>query len=526
MHPTHHARTDPHKPAIIMGFSGESVSFLELDQAADQGAHSFRAHGLQRGDVIALVMDNGPRFLEIAFAAQRSGLYYACLSTRLLPAEIAYILADSGAKAVFVSPDHLDKVEEALALLPADAMRPVSWVVGPATGPVTGPMSGPVTAPSGAWRDFLADRAMRPMELIADASAGTDMLYSSGTTGRPKGIRTPMTDPAIDAENPLMAMTRALYGASKDSIYLSTAPLYHAAPLRWTMTMIRHGATAIVMERFEPEGFLQLIAAYGVTHTQTVPTMFVKLLKLPETIRARYDMSSLKMAIHAAAPCPVPVKEQMIAWWGKVVYEYYAGTEGNGYCSIGPEEWLARKGSVGRAILGKLRVLGEDGAELGPGEIGTIYFSDGRSFEYHNDPEKTAAAHSREGWTTLGDIGHVDGDGYLYLTDRKAFMIISGGVNIYPQEAENVLLTHPKVADAAVIGIPDEEFGEAVKAVVEPLAGTEIGPAFEAELIAFCRSQLSPVKCPRSVDFVETLPREPTGKLMKRALRAKYWPTS
>lgn len=216
----------------------------------------------------------------------------------------------------------------------------------------------------------------------------------------------------------------------------------------------------------------------------------------------------------------------MIAWWGKVVYEYYAGTEGNGYCSIGPEEWLARKGSVGRAILGKLRVLGEDGAELGPGEIGTIYFSDGRSFEYHNDPEKTAAAHSREGWTTLGDIGHVDGDGYLYLTDRKAFMIISGGVNIYPQEAENVLLTHPKVADAAVIGIPDEEFGEAVKAVVEPLAGTEIGPAFEAELIAFCRSQLSPVKCPRSVDFVETLPREPTGKLMKRALRAKYWPTS
>lgn len=511
MHPTHHARTDPHKPAIIMGFSGESVSFRALDDAADQGAHSFRAHGLQRGDVIALVMDNSPRFLEIAFAAQRSGLYYACLSTRLVPAEIAYILADSGAKAVFVSPDHVDRVAEALTLMPAGSPRPACWAVGAAT------------APGGEWRDFLADRATRPLGLVADASAGTDMLYSSGTTGRPKGIRT-MADPAIDAENPLMAMTRALYGASKDSIYLSTAPLYHAAPLRWTMTMIRHGATAIVMERFDPGAFLQLIDAWQVTHTQAVPTMFVKLLKLPEAIRARYDVSSLRMAIHAAAPCPIPVKEQMIAWWGNVIYEYYAGTEGNGYCSIGPEEWLLRKGSVGRAILGRLRIRGEEGAELGPGEIGTVYFSDGRAFEYHNDPEKTAAAHSPEGWTTLGDIGHVDTDGYLFLTDRKAFMIISGGVNIYPQEAENVLVTHPKVADAAVIGVPDEEFGEVVKAVVEPLAGTQIGPALEAELIAFCRSQLSPVKCPRSVDFVDSLPREPTGKLMKRALRDKYWP--
>lgn len=513
MHPSHHARTDPDKPAIVMAFSGEIVTFAELEARANQSAQLLRREGLKRGDVIAILMDNAPEFLELTFAAQRAGFYYACLSTRLAPAEIAYILADSGAKALFVSPERRESAAAALAL--STAPLPALWSMGP---------TAPAREGGAVWRDFLAERAEMPAEMIDDPSPGMDMLYSSGTTGRPKGVRGVLPEGPIDAEHALMTMTRALYGAQKDSVYLSTAPLYHAAPLRWTMTMIRHGATVLQMERFEAEALLQLIAAYRVTHLQAVPTMFVKLLKLAPEIRALYDVSSLKMAIHAAAPCPVPVKEQMLEWWGKVIYEYYAGTEGNGFCSIGPEEWLAHKGSVGRAMLGELKVLDEAGRECAPGETGTVYFAGGPSFEYHNDPQKTAAARTPEGWSTLGDIGHVDPDGYLYLTDRKAFMIISGGVNLYPQETENVLLTHPKVADAAVIGVPNEELGEAMKAIVEPLSWADAGPALEAELIAHCRAALSPLKCPKSVDFEQSLPREPTGKLMKRQIQARYWP--
>ncbi|MGE5130254.1 MAG: AMP-binding protein, partial [Sphingomonadaceae bacterium] len=321
---------------------------------------------------------------------------------------------------------------------------------------------------------------------------------------------------------PLLALARKLYGLGPDSIYLSPAPLYHAAPLRFNMTVMRCGGTSVLMEHFEAEEALALIERHRVTHSQWVPTMFVRMLKLPPDVRARYDLSSLRVAIHAAAPCPVPVKEEMIRWWGPVLYEYYAGTEGNGYVACNSQEWLAHKGTVGRALLGEVRILDDDGAVLPPGETGTIYFANGPAFEYHNDPRKTAVSRSREGWSTLGDVGRLDAEGYLYLTDRKDYMIISGGVNVYPQEVENLLVTHPKVADVAVLGVPNEDLGEEVKAVVQPMDWRDAGPALAAELMAYCRGNLSHIKCPRSIDFEPELPRHPTGKLYKRLLRERY----
>jgi long-chain acyl-CoA synthetase len=318
-------------------------------------------------------------------------------------------------------------------------------------------------------------------------------------------------------------LAKLLFGIQPDAKYLSPAPLYHAAPLRWCMSVHKIGGTVVVLEKFEPEAYLAAVERFRITDSQLVPTMFVRMLKLPDETRARYDLSSLKMAVHAAAPCPVPVKEQMIAWWGPIIFEYYAGTEGNGFCMLNSAEWLAHKGSVGKALLGELKIVGEDGAEVPQGESGTVFFANGPQFEYHNDPDKTAASRNAQGWSTLGDVGYVDADGYLYLTDRKAFMIISGGVNIYPQEAENILVTHPKVADVAVFGVPNEEMGEEVKAVVQPVSMADATPELAAELMGWCRERLSHIKCPRSVDFLEELPRHPTGKLYKRLLRDQYW---
>jgi acyl-CoA synthetase (AMP-forming)/AMP-acid ligase II len=314
-----------------------------------------------------------------------------------------------------------------------------------------------------------------------------------------------------------------LYGASADSIYLSPAPNYHAAPLRFIMSMLRLGATCVVMEKFDAIQALQLIERHRVTHSQWVPTMFVRMMKLSEEERARFDVSSLTCAIHAAAPCPVPIKQQLIEWWGPIVHEYYAGTEANGFTAINSEEWLAHKGSVGRPLRGEVHIVGEDGSELPLGEPGAIYFGGGGTFEYHNDPEKTAQSYNEQGWSTLGDIGYLDEEGYLYLTDRTANMIISGGVNIYPQEAENLLVTHPKVVDAAVFGVPNPDFGEEVKAVVQLAPGCEAGPELERELITYCEAQLARLKCPRSIDFERELPRHPNGKLYKRLLKQRYW---
>ena len=430
------------------------------------------------------------------------------MSSRLSLAEAEYIVADCGARTLIVSAS-LSAVGEALAArLPKLQDK---FAVG---GAIDG---------FAAWEETCSAMPLTP---IADQSAGRDMLYSSGTTGKPKGIKTELSSEAYDAPTALMTLAEKLYGLGPDVVYLSPAPLYHAAPLRFNMTVIRCGGTTVIMEHFDAAEYLRLVERHRITHSQLVPTMFVRMLKLPEAERARHDLSSLKVAIHAAAPCPVQVKEAMIGWWGPVLFEYYAGSEGNGYVACNSAEWLAHKGTVGRALMGEVKIVAEDGETvLGAGEanVGTIYFAGGNVFEYHNDPDKTAASRNAAGWSTLGDVGYLDQDGYLFLTDRKAFMIISGGVNIYPQEIESLLINHPAVYDVAVFGVPNDDFGEEVKAVVQPARWQDAGGRLGDELMAFCRANLSHVKCPRSIDFERELPRHPTGKLYKRLLRDKYW---
>jgi len=499
------AAQTPDKPAYLMADGGEVVTYQQLDTRSNQIAHLLRRRGLERGDSIAIFMENNARFFEIAWAAQRSGLYYTAISSRLTAPEVAYIVNDCGAKALFTSRDRATVAGEAVADTPGVHTKLMCF------GAVDGfePLE-----------DVVASEPAAP---VADESAGQDMLYSSGTTGRPKGVKVPLRDAPGSAPTSVYVLLTALYGMQPDDVYLSPAPLYHAAPLRFTMACHQVGATVVVMEHFDPVEYLKLIEAQRVTYSQVVPTMFIRLLKLDEDERKTYDVSSLKCVIHAAAPCPVPVKEQMIKWFGPVIHEYYAGTEGNGFTAINSEEWMAHRGSVGRALVGTIHIVDEDGEELPAREAGTVYFEGGGNFEYHNDPEKTAASRHPKGWSTLGDVGYLDEDGYLYLTDRKAYMIISGGVNIYPQEAENVLVTHPKVMDVAVFGVPNDDLGEEVKAVVQPVDMADAGPELERELIEYCRSQLASYKCPRSVDFEGELPRHPTGKLYKRLLRDRYW---
>ena len=513
MHPYIHAQNHPDKPAYIMASTGEIITYKELDDRTNQAAQLFRAAGLKPGDAIAIYMENNARFFELCWAAQRAGLYFSCISSRLTAGEVDYIVEDCGAKLFFTS----------------KALAPV------ATELVGHGMLKNVTrrfminGKDDGYDSYEEERNNMPAERIADETAGTDMLYSSGTTGRPKGIKHSLTGGPIDEPLGLIALVQLLYGMSEDTIYLSPAPLYHAAPLRYNMAVHRVGGTCIVMENFDPVHALQLIEKYKVTHSQWVPTMFVKMLKMPEEDRRGHDLSSHKCAIHAAAPCPVPVKQQMIKWWGPIINEYYAGSEGNGFCALNSEEWLGHQGSVGKPLLGKVHICDDEGNELPMGEAGTIYFepedAESPQFEYHNAPDKTKDSRHpiQKSWSTLGDIGRVDEDGYLYLTDRMAFMIISGGINVYPQEAESVLITHPKVADVAVIGVPNEEFGEEVKAVVQPMDWNDAGHEFEADLLEFCRDQLAQIKCPRSVDFQEELPRHPTGKLYKRLIRDRYW---
>ena len=506
MYPGVHGRTIPDKPAYIMAATGEAVSYRVLDERSNRCARLFRALGLQPGDHIAFCLENHPRFFEIAWAAQRSGLYYTPISSRLTAAEVEYMIADCAAQVFITSAYKRAVATELNGRMPA-GVRARFMLDGTVPG----------------YAAYESAAAAQPADPVPDEQEGQDMLYSSGTTGRPKGVKFALSGKPAGTPPALLQLTTHLYGANAETIYLSPAPLYHAAPMRFCMSMHRLGGTVIVMEKFDPVEALHLIERYRVTHSQWVPTMFVRMLKLPEAERRRYDLSSLRCAVHAAAPCPIPVKEQMIAWWGPVLHEYYAGTEGNGFTAITSEEWLAHKGSVGRALLGEIHIVDDDGRELPPGEIGTIYFASGATFEYHNDPSKTASSRNPQGWSTLGDIGYVDSDRYLYLTDRKANMIISGGVNIYPQEAENVLVTHPQVVDVAVFGVPNPDLGEEVKAVVQPVDMALAGPELEGELIAFCQQQLAKYKCPRSIDFDPELPRHPTGKLYKRLLKDRYW---
>ena len=505
-HPSHHARTHPDKIAYRMARSGDAISYRELDARSNQGAHVFRSLGLRPGDHIALLMENRLEFMAICWAAQRSGLYFTPISSYLTRDEVAYIVRDCNARVVITSPRHGDVLDRVDRDAPG---APVLYMVG---------------EPQPGFRSWSEALAAQPDTPVADQVAGQDMLYSSGTTGRPKGIKRPLEALPIDQPHPrLRVLCCDMCGMSPDTVYLSPAPLYHAAPLRFTFMSGYLGGTTVIMEAFDAEEFLALVERHRVTLSQLVPTMFVRMLKLPEEVRRRHDLSSLRGAIRAAAPCPIDVKQQMIDWWGPILIEYYAGSEGNGATFCTSAQWLAHRGSVGRAVVGTVKIVDDHDRELPPGGIGTVYFADTLPFEYHNDPDKTRAAFNRWGWSTLGDVGYLDSDGYLYLTDRKAYMIITGGVNVYPQETEDALIAHPEVADVAVLGVPDAEMGEQVKAVVQPRDMSRAGPALAAELIAFCRQRLSPIKCPKSVDFEAELPRTATGKLMKRLLRDRYW---
>lgn len=498
LHPTYHAARNPSRAAIIMGGSGRVMTYGELDAASNRFAQLMRARGVQIGDTIAMCLENTADLFTVAWGAQRAGLVYVAISERLTAPEIAYILRDSGSRLVVGSGHTAALLDEVAGFVPEIEQLRFG----------------------GGLENELAGMPETP---VADERAGCDMLYSSGTTGSPKGVRIPLPDDrAIGAVNSLVGLATQAFGIGGDAVYLSPAPLYHAAPLRWSMTVQRLGGTVVVMEKFDPEQALALIERYKVTDSQWVPTHFVRMLKLSEDVRNRYDMSSLKCAIHAAAPCPVPIKQAMIEWWGPVIREYYAGTEGNGFTYISSEEWLKRPGSVGRALLGTIRICDEADDEVPARTEGQVYFEGGSPFAYHNDPDKTRDATNKHGWTSLGDVGWVDEDGFLFLTDRKSFMIISGGVNIYPQEIENLLVTHPKVADVAVIGAPDADMGERVVAVVQPRDMAEAGPALATELIAWLAPQLSRMKLPRQIDFRSQLPREPTGKLFKRLLRDEY----
>jgi long-chain acyl-CoA synthetase len=468
-------------------------------------AQLFRTQGLGPGANVAILMENNLPFFEVAWAAQRSGLYYTPINSHLRRAEAQYILDDCGAQLVVTS-SALAEVASELDLSRVKTQLMVGTAIPP-------------------YDSYEARLAEHPPVPLDDETEGQAMLYSGGTTGRPKGVRKPIVPAPLgdsSALSVLTAMALEQYGLGPEAVFLSPAPLYHAAPLMYCMSVQRLGTTVVVMERFDPAKCLELIERYRVTAAQFVPTMFVRMLQLPEKERMSYDMSSLRFVVHAAAPCPVSVKKQMMDWWGPIIHEYYSGTEDIGYSAITPEEWLAHPGSVGRPF-GEVHIVGPDGRDVPVGQTGTIYFAGGRPFEYHNDPEKTAAITNEKGWRTLGDMGYLDEDGYLYLTDRQAHMIISGGVNIYPQETEDVLTGHPAVMDVAVIGVPHPEMGEEVKAVVQPADPAAAGPALAEELIAYCRERLASYKCPRSVDFVDELPRDPSGKLYKRLLRDRYW---
>ncbi|HEV3226838.1 MAG TPA: AMP-binding protein [Acidimicrobiales bacterium] len=506
MHPRAIAEAAPDRPAIVMAASGAVTTFAELDARSNQFAQFLRSRGIGHGGSVAIFAENHPTFLEVTWGAQRAGLFYTAVNSHLNADEAGYIVNDCDAS-VFVSSRQLAAVAAEIDSTRAPNVTSRLLLGGELDG----------------WERYEDVVPTFPTTPVADEAEGDFMLYSSGTTGRPKGIkRTLSLAPLGSRPSGAIGLASAL-GLSDGGTYLCPAPLYHSAPLAWSMSAHRLGCTVVVMERFEPETCLQLIERYHVTNVQFVPTMFVRLLKLPDEVRHRYDLSSLKGIVHAAAPCPADVKREMIEWLGPIVYEYYSATEGMGATFINSEEALAKPGSVGRAMVGTIHVLDEDGKELGPNEIGTISFSGGPTFEYHKDPVKTAEAIDTEGRGTVGDVGYVDEDGYLFLTDRKAFMIISGGVNIYPQEAENVLVTHPKVLDVGVIGVPHPEMGEEVKAVVQPMNWNDAGAALEEELLEHCRAHLAAYKCPRSIDFVDQLPRLDTGKLYKQELRKRYW---
>jgi long-chain acyl-CoA synthetase len=507
VYPGVHGVGRPDHPAVVMSGSGVTVTFRELDQRSSQLARLWRAHGLSVGDHVAIFSENQPRFFEVMWAALRSGLYVTTINSYLSPEEVAYILDDSGAKSLVTT--------SAKAATASAALQRATGVEFPLL----------IGEPQAGFEPYVDAISSMPADPLDREPAGEMMLYSSGTTGRPKGIKRALSGKRADEGMLIAGLVSGVFGMGPDSRYLSPAPLYHSAPIGFSLGVQSLGGTVVVMEKFDPIDALAAIEHHRITDSQWVPTMFVRMLKLEQEERDRFDVSSMKVAIHAAAPCPVEVKQRMMDWWGPVLWEYYAGTELNGFCLVRPDEWLQRPGTVGRPLIGSLHVVGPDGNELPAGEPGTVYFGDGPAYEYHNAPDKTAASRDPggHGWTTLGDVGYVDEDGWLFLTDRQAFMIISGGVNIYPQEIEDCLTMHPKVADVAVFGVPDDEMGEAVHAAVQPAAGVTGDDQLAAELRSYTREHIAHFKCPHGFEFHDQLPRLPTGKLYKHQLRAPHW---
>lgn len=508
MYAAEHARAHPERPALVMAASGQTLTYAEYEAACNALAQLFRDTGLRRGDHIAVFLENHPLLVVACGAAERTGLYYTLVNSSSTAEEVAYLVDDSTAQLVITS-----AAKAAVAAgLPRVCPRVRRWLMTDTDRPPPG------------YQRYSEAVAGFSGEPVPDEELGTAMLYSSGTTGRPKGVLRPLPAAHPGEALPVVEFVTWLFGFRAGQTYLSPAPLYHSAPQASVAATLRGGGTVVVMERFDPAHYLELLGRHRVTHSQLVPTMFVRLLKLPEEVRRDADVSSLEQVVHAAAPCPVPVKRAMLDWWGPIIREYYGATEANGFTLATAEDWLAHPGTVGRAVLGEAVILADDGTPCPVGTPGTIWFRGATNFSYWQDERKTADCMDEGGQlSTVGDVGYLDADGFLYLTDRKSYMIISGGVNVYPQETENLLVTHPKVYDAAVFGIPNAEMGEEVKAVVQPVEGSAADAELASELQAFCRAHLAPVKCPRSIDFVEELPRSATGKLYKRLLRDPYW---
>ncbi len=509
MYPGHWAKVAPDRAAVIHATSGARTTYAVLNDRSNQLAQLMWAKGLRPGDHVAIFMENNLRYFEVVWAALRSGLYLTTVNRYLTAPEAGYILDNCEAR-VLVTSAHLADIAKQL---PGLAPRCTTYLM------IDGTVDG-----FGSYEEAIAGYPAKP---LAEEPAGAFMLYSSGTTGRPKGILRPLPGNSIrDDAGPVGALQRGLWGFDEHSIYLSPAPLYHSAPLGFTTATQALGGTVVMMQRFDPVEALRAIEQFRVTHSQWVPTMFSRMLKLPEGARDQFDLSSHKVAIHAAAPCPKAVKQQMFDWWGPIIYEYYGGTELNGLTHVRPEDWLAHPGTVGKPVLGVIHICDEDGNELPAGESGLVYFElPEMPFAYFKDADKTKGAQhpKHANWSALGDVGYVNDEGFLFLTDRATFMIISGGVNIYPQEIEDALIVHPKIADIAVVGVPNEEMGEEVRAVVQPAPGCEPNEALAAELLAFAREHVAHYKCPKQIDFMDELPRLPTGKLYKRIIKDRYW---
>lgn len=503
MHPGTYAISAPERAAVVIEPTGTVITYRQLNERSNQFAHLLRSRELGPGRCIAILSENRAEYFEMAWGAQRAGLYYVGINSHLTTEEVAYIVRNSGADLLVAS----DTLGDLAASVVDDTYSTTAGRL----------MLG---AHRDGWESYEAALAGHPRTPIADETEGDLLLYSSGTTGRPKGIRRDLPGSAFGTfPDPAGQWLRNLLGFTPGDVYLSPAPLYHAAPLAWSMAVHRSGGTVVVMRKFDPEHALSLIEKHKVTHSQWVPTMFVRMLKLSPEVRARYVVTTMRHAVHAAAPCAAEVKRAMIDWWGPILYEYYSGTEAFGATAITSEEWLRKPGSVGKPLMGSPYITDENGKELPAGEVGTIWFRDGIPFEYHGDPGKTAAAKDSRGGVSVGDVGYLDSDGYLFLSDRRPHLIISGGVNIYPQEIEDRLIMHPGILDVGVVGLPDPEMGERIVAAVQARNPGSAGPELATELAAYAREGLAGFKVPRGFVFVDTLPRTPTGKMRKHELR-------